>query len=150
VLLEIASELSSKPLDRGGLGKVVGEEQCRGGLPSEVPQQPLLRHGLGYPAHGLCTDTSEPPFCSVIDATVAPLVLSLRQHHVEAMLHPLEEPGGRLRPPVVRFVWLFAVELITVGADGHEEHVHWNDYDSIPRTAPPYWDLEVGSWILTA
>jgi UDP-3-O-[3-hydroxymyristoyl] glucosamine N-acyltransferase len=50
------------------------------------------------------------------------------------MLHPPEDASRRIRTVVVRLVGHLTVELVALGADRYEEHVHALRYDSIPRT----------------
>src|SRR4029453_12816501 len=124
VLVEVASELLPKDAHRCRLVQIVRVEEAAVGLPAEMPQQPLLSHALRHPSHRFRAHPCYPSSRRTLGRPMAALAFGIGNHLPEAMNEPAEEPRRGLPLLVVRVVGNLAIQLVSLGTDGHEIDLH--------------------------
>ena len=147
MLLEIGLELRPQHVRRPFLADVVGIVQAGDGLATQVPQEPLLGDALGDPAHDRGPNPREPSLvCRLRQHTGPPeaaFAFGLREHLAKPRAQSAEEPARPRDQPAedaarlviagvpgrigvgIGLVRNLTIELVTVGADGNQVHIHY-------------------------
>src|SRR6185295_8156177 len=124
--LPVALQRAPQQLTRVRFADVVGIDQARRDFLAKLPEQALLRDPLGDPPHQPRLDAAEERARRLVGRRPVPaLPFGLVELLADPMRDAAEEAARRRRVGSGRrLVVLFAIQLVPIGRDRYEKHVH--------------------------